>query len=469
MMWLTRGATRLCAVLVGVASLWSAGSVSAQPASATSQPVVYVIPINGMIDMGLAPFVQRVLDDAFEAQAAAVVLEINTFGGRIDAAVSIRDALLGAKTPTVAFINRRAISAGALIALASTRIVMTAGGTIGAAMPVMSGQPGGTSRPVDEKTVSYVRKEFRATADSRQRPPLIAEAMVDADVAIPDVIEKGKLLTLTTTEALAQGVANAQADDITALLAQMQIVGARLVEVSPNWGERVLRLITQPLLASLLLSVAMLGILIELRTPGFGIPGALGLGSLGLLLGGHWIVQLVGMEELLLVGIGISLLAVEVLVLPGFGIAGILGIAAMLAGVTMGLVGQGATTVALLEALVRVGFAVVAAVVGVLVLLRFLPRLPFGRQLTLDSALASGAGFAEDPIDPISESRWIGEEGVTTTPLRPAGLAEIAGERVDVVSEGEMIESGIPIVVCRVDGNRIVVCRHRGHREETSS
>jgi len=164
----------------------------------TARPVVYVVPIAGMIDLGLAPFAQRVLHEATDAGAAAVILEINTFGGRVDAAVLIRDALLQAKVPTVAFVNKRAISAGALISLAAEKIVMAEGGTIGAATPVTMGEPGGPAQPVAEKTVSYMRKEFRSTAEARKRPPLLAEAMVDADVEVPGVSEKGKLLTLTT-------------------------------------------------------------------------------------------------------------------------------------------------------------------------------------------------------------------------------------------------------------------------------
>lgn len=154
------------------------------------RPIVYVAPIEGIIDLGLAPFVQRVLDEAEKAGAVAVVLDINTFGGRVDAAVQIRDTLLNSKLRTIAFINKRAISAGALIALASEKIVMAEGGTIGTATPVQIGQPGEKSEAVGEKTVSYVRKEFRATAESRKRPPLLAEAMVDADVEIPGVIER---------------------------------------------------------------------------------------------------------------------------------------------------------------------------------------------------------------------------------------------------------------------------------------
>jgi len=446
----------------GLALLAMGGMSRAAPAQA--RPVVYVIPIEGMIDMGLAPFVQRSLNDAKRDTAAALILVINTFGGRLDAAVVIRDALLSSSVRTVAFINRRAISAGALISLAAERIVMTDGGTIGAATPVLIGQPGSAPAPVEEKSVSYVRKEFRATADSRKRPPLIAEAMVDPDVAIPGLIDKGKLLTLTTDEALKHGVADFRANSIDDVLSQLSLSGAELRYLSPNWGERVVRLITHPIVASLLLSVAMLGILIEIRTPGFGVPGALGLASLALLLGGHWIVQLVGLEELLLVGVGLTLLALEIFVIPGFGVAGIAGFVSVLAGLTLGLVGHGATAWAVAGAVARVSVSMLAALAASLVLLRYLPKTPLGRRLMLETELAAGGGYvsaAELPRD------WLGRVGRATSPLRPAGIAEIDGERVDVISEGEMIEAGTSIVVSRVDGNRVVVRRRHPPNEET--
>ncbi|RPI42867.1 MAG: hypothetical protein EHM59_16785, partial [Betaproteobacteria bacterium] len=266
--------------------------------------LVYVAPINGVIDLGLAPYVERVLREAKAAGAAAVVLEINTFGGRVDGAVQIRDALLAAEVRTIAYINRRAISAGALISLAAEQIVMAGGGTIGAATPVQGGQPGAAAQPVQEKTVSYVRKEFRATAESRKRPPLIAEAMVDADVEIKGVIEKGKLLTLTTDEAIKLKVADRRADTLEAALDGLGLGEAEVRRVPLNWAEHLVRWLTHPVVSSLLMTVAMLGIIVELRTPGFGIAGALGITSLALFFWGHWLVQLAGWEELLLVVVG---------------------------------------------------------------------------------------------------------------------------------------------------------------------
>jgi membrane-bound serine protease (ClpP class) len=402
----------------------------------------------------VAPFVRRVLDEATRAGASAVILDINTFGGRVDAAVVIRDDLLRAGIKTVAFVNKRAISAGALIALACERIAMAEGGTIGAATPVLMGDPGGETKPASEKTVSYMRKEFRATAEARKRPPRVAEAMVDTDVAIPGVNVKGKLLTLTTDEALKLKVADFRADDLDAVLAKLGLAGAEIRRVEPSWAENVVRFLTHPVVSSLLMTVGILGVIVELRTPGFGVPGALGIGSLALFFWGHWLVRLVGWEELALVALGLALLFVEIFVTPGFGLTGALGLVALLSGLSLSLVGAGTRWEMVVFALGRVLLSLLVALVGAFVLLRFLPRLPGGRALVLTTELSAGTGFASPPE---ADRMWLHKRGETATPLRPAGIAHIEGERVDVVSDGDFIAAGEAIEVVRVDGNRIVV------------
>jgi membrane-bound serine protease (ClpP class) len=443
--------TRGVLVALGVVGLL-AGGTSARAQMAL--PLVYVAPIEGIIDLGLAPFVERVLAEATAAKADAVVLEINTFGGRVDAAVIIRDALLRSRIRSVAFVNKRAISAGALISLAAETILMADGGTIGAATPVQMGAPGGGTKPVDEKSVSYMRKEFRATAESRKRPPLVAEAMVDPDVVITGVIEKGKLLTLTTSEALKLGVADARADSLEAVLAYLKLPGAQVRRPTVNWAEQLVRVFTHPVLSSVLMTIGILGIIVELRTPGFGVPGAVGLASLGLFFWGHWLVRLAGWEEILLVALGLVLLALEIFVIPGFGIAGVVGILALGGGLALSLVGAGATGELVLWAVGRVALSLLIAIGVSLILLRLLPHLPYGRSLVLATDLDARAGYASAPE---SDRKWVGARGTAATPLRPAGIAWLQGERVDVVSQGEYIEADMPIEVVRVDGNRIVV------------
>lgn len=438
-------------VALGLAGLLGHFAVAQQ---APAKPVVYVLKIDGVIDLGLAPFVKRVLAEATEAGAAAVILEIDTFGGRVDAAVQIRDTLLDAKVRTVGFVNKRAISAGALIGLATRTLVMAPGSTLGAAAPVQTGAPGGAAVPADEKTVSYLRKEFRATAEARQRPLLLAEAMVDADVAVPGVVDKGKLLTLTTDEALQHKVADLRADTLDSVLAQSGLAGAERRTASPHWAEQLVRFLTHPVLSSLLISVGLVGIMVELRTPGFGIPGSIGLTSLGLFFWGHWLVQLAGWEELLLAAAGLALLAAEIFLIPGFGVAGALGIAALLGALVLGMIGAGDTAAVIAATVQRVVFALLAALLAAAVLLRFLPRLPLARRLVLETDLGTGPTHGSAPL---SDQRWLGRRGRAASVLRPAGIADIDGERVDVVSDGELIERGSAIEVMHVDGNRIVV------------
>jgi len=180
----------------------------------------------------------------------------------------------------------------------------------------------------------------------------------------------------------------------------------------------------------------------------------IGLLSLGLFFWGHWIVQLAGWEELLLVAGGLILLGLEVFIVPGFGIAGIAGIAALVAGLGLTLVGAGATASVIVGALGRVAVSILLALASGMALLSVLPRLPFGRRLVLDTDMRSGEGYASAPE---SDRLQLGQTGTALSPLRPAGVADINGARVDVVSDGSFIEAGSAIEVTRVDGNRIVV------------
>jgi membrane-bound serine protease (ClpP class) len=299
-----------------------------------------------------------------------------------------------------------------------------------------------------------MRKEFRATAEKRDRPPLIAEAMVDADVEIPDVIEKGKLLTLTTDEALNHKLIDFRANSLEAVLQSLNLADATIHRASETWAESLVRFLTHPVVSSLLMTMGILGVLMEIRVPGFGLPGTVGLISLALFFWGHGLVRLAGLEELLLVALGLILVGLEIFFVPGFGITGILGIVALLGGLGLSLVGAGATWDSMLTALGQVALSILVAVIVALILLRYLPRLPFGKRLVLEKKLPAEEGYASSPEE---DRRWLGKRGTAATDLRPAGIAHFNGERVDVVSEGDFIDAGQPIEVARVDGNRIVV------------
>lgn len=431
--------------------LWASVAV-AKPLpdlSAQAAQGVLVVPIHGTIDLGLAPYVRRALDA--HPGAAAVVLDVDTFGGRVDAAVRIRDALLSAGRPSIAYVHRRAISAGALISLAADHIVVTSGATIGAATPVQL--EGGEAKPVEEKMVSYMRSEMRSTAEARGRSGDIAEAMVDADFEVPGLDEKGKLLTLTTETAISSGLADAQFETLDELLAALGLSDAPRLDVTPTWAEQVARVLTDPTVSGLLMGLGTLGLLIELTHPGLIIPGVVGVVSLGLFLGGHWVVELAGWEELILLILGVFLLAAEILILPGFGLAGIGGLLCLAAALTLALIGLplgvswelGLIT----DALSVVVISTFVAAVLLLVAMRFLPQRRFARGLVLQTTL--------DAVATPPPSALLGALGVASTDLRPAGKALIDGRLVDVVSQLNFVERGAPVQVVEVEGARIVV------------
>jgi membrane-bound serine protease (ClpP class) len=423
-------------VLAGLA-LAAAGRPSDAPRR------VFRIPVEGTIDLGLAPFVERVVAEA-TAEGAAVLLDVNTFGGRVDAAVLIRDALIDAKVPTIAFVDPRAISAGALISLACETIVMAPGGTIGAATPVTAGGSEEVTA-ADEKTVSYMRTEMRATAERRGRNPDIAAAMVDRDVEVEGLIEKGKVLTLTTGEALEHGIADHQAADLAAALAAVGLGEAEIVAREVNWAEQLARMVSNPMVSSLLLSLGFLGIMLELYQPGWGIPGTVGVICLTTFFFGHHVARLAGLEEILLFILGIGLLALELLVIPGFGVVGLAGIALALIAVVMSLVSLDLRISWELGFLQRAmsitSSAVLLTAVGGLAMLKLVPGTGLGRRLVLSRALDSGSGF--ESHGRTESERWpVGTEGVVESKLRPAGRARFPGGRLDVVSEGGWVEAG---------------------------
>jgi membrane-bound serine protease (ClpP class) len=249
-------------------------------------------------------------------------------------------------------------------------------------------------------------------------------------------------------------VADFNADTLEAALAAAGVSDAEVRIASQTWAETLVRFLTNPVVSSLLMTVGLLGLLVEIRTPGFALPGTVGLLSLGLFFWGHWLVQLAGWEELLLVSLGVLLIAVEVFVIPGFMVAGVSGIVVLVAGLGMTLVGAGATMNAMMGAFGRVGVSILLAMAGALALVRMLPRLPFGRRLVLETGMQANLGYVSAPV---RDRQWLGRTGTAVSPLRPAGIAEIDTARLDVVSDGGFIEAGTPILVTRVDGNRIVI------------
>jgi membrane-bound serine protease (ClpP class) len=420
--------------------------------SFSEEKLVYVIPIKGIIDLGVAPFVKRGVSEAEKEKAQGVIVEIETFGGRVDAAVQIRDTLLATKLPTVAFVNKRAISAGALIALACKKIFMARGATIGAATPVQVA--GTTTQPTSEKAVSYVRAEFKSTAEVNNHPVKIAEAMVDKDVAIKGIIKKGKLLTLTTQSAIKYKLCQGEVNTLEELLKKLNWEKSKICTLKVNWAEKVVRFLTHPIVSSMLLTLGFFGLIFELRTPGFGLPGIFGLVCLILFFWGHYIVGLAGWEELLMFALGAIFLLVEIVAIPGFGIVGILGIILMIASLVLSLISRRPQLPDFQHAFKVISSAFLLTLILFLLTLRFFTRLPLLNRLVLTTQEKVDEGYIVKRGE--SES-FIGKEGIALTPLRPAGKAFVNNRKIDVVSEGEFIERSEAIIVKKIEGNKIIV------------
>lgn len=432
-------------MLVAAAALVAPATPQAQTTS--TDPVVYRVPVTGVVEMGLAPFISRSISEAESAGATAVVLDIDTPGGRVDAAQQISDAIADAEVPVYAYVNRRALSAGALIALATDGVYMRTGSTIGAATPIT-----GDGQTASEKIVSAMRSEFRALAEARGLDPRVAEAMVDEEVAIEGVVDRGKLLTLSTVEAERLGYAVAIAD-LDALLERIAATDARIVVTSPNWAERVVRFLTNPLVAPFLLSIGFLGLLVEIKTPAFGLAGLAGLASLTLFFGSHLLVGLAGWEVLILIAVGVILLLVEAFVIPGFGVAGVLGLAAIVLSMFLSMIGNFPTVTDLLVAMYVLGFAFIIVAFAGWQLLRWLPQDRRAQGILHRTSMTRDLGYTSSA----RRDDLIGLRGVAVTDLRPAGTARIGDERVDVVSAGPWIQAGTTVRVVSAEGYRHVV------------
>lgn len=439
---------------------------------------VYVVRVSNEIDLGLAQYVARILHDANRDGASAVVLEINTSGGRLDAAMQIRQALLDSPVRTIAFVNRNALSAGALLAIAADEVYMAPGAVMGAAAPV-----NGAGQGASAKTISAVRSTFGATAEARGLDPRLAEAMVDPSVAIDGLVGAGQILTLTATDARAWNYADGIVADRHELLQVAGLSEIAVQETSPALAEQTVQFITTPVVASVLIALGLLLIAAELFA-GVGGAGVVGVGFLGVFFWGHMLAGLAGWEGVALVGIGLMLLAVEAFVIPGFGLAGIAGIVAFGAGLFVSLIsGEIVTNADLLQAASTMAVALIVLIVGGIALAWLLLRTRLGGGLVLRARLGTEAAppilsprwapgrspdTARHSVDTQAAGRYpdqpslTGSYGVAISDLRPGGIAEIRGARVDVVTQGSYLPAGTAVSIVRDDGYRRVVRRFEG-------
>ena len=404
---------------------------------ANEKDEVYLVSIKGTIDLGLSSYVQRALEEAVLNKAKAIILEIDTFGGRVDAATQIRDKVMSLNIPSIAYVKNRAWSAGALIALSAEYILMDKSASIGAAEP----------RPADEKNISALRAEFTSTALSRGRSEDIAAAMVDKDVEIKGIIEKDKILTLNAEQAIKLNFVDGNASSIEEVLNFLNLKDTKIVYIYPNWAENISRFVTNPVVSPLLLSIGFLGLIIEFWTLGWGIAGSIGIISLSLFFGGHIIVGLAGFETIILFVIGLLLLLAEIFFIPGFGLAGIGGIAAVLTSIflTFGNIAQATYSI-----LIALG----VSIIGLLLLIKYIPSTRTWRKFVLSTEQKKELGYTVGTKD---LKLLNGKEGIAITPLRPSGIVEVNGKKLNALTRGEYVDSNTKIKIISVEGNKIVV------------
>ncbi|MFC5542099.1 MAG: nodulation protein NfeD [Bacilli bacterium] len=411
------------------------------PNTAFAKEKVYHIPIDNEVEKGLYQFLKRSFNEAVENKASAIILEIHTPGGYVDVAYDIGKLMDETPAKFIAFINSKAHSAGAYIALHSDEIYMTPGATMGAAQIIdMNGNA------ASEKANSAWIKNMQAAAESTNRDPKYARAMADASVDLPEMNSpKGKLLTLTAEEAYKVGYSNGTVDNLEELMSKTGLDDRELITIHESFAEKLARFLTNPIVVTLLLTAASLGLVIELFSPGFGAPGVIGIISLILFFFGHLVAGFAGIETIVLFIIGFALLIAELFV-PG-GILGLLGGAVMI----ISLLFAGKSVVYMAYSII---IALAIAIIGMVVLVKF-----FGKNLHLFSKLVlkDATTTEEGYVSNVNRIDLIGKEGITVTPLRPAGTVLIDEERIDVVSEGSYIDVHTKVKVVEVEGSRIVV------------
>lgn len=419
--------------------------------SLSAQGQVVIVDIKNEVDLGMVSYVERAVREA-ESQHATIALHVNTFGGRVDAAVKIRDAILGAKVPlTIAFIDKRAISAGALISLAAKKIVMSPGSTIGAVTPV---DQSGTK--ASEKVVSYMRAEMRSTAEHHGREPRIAEAMVDESLALDSslgiALDTGKLLTLTNSDAKKVGYLDAEANTMEEALQKLNVSTTTITRAEENFGDVLIRFLTLPLVSSILIMIGLGGIFYTIKTGHFGIITIVSVLSLVIFFGGQYITEVAPTLAAILFLVGIGLLIAEIFI-PSFGLIGVAGILCIFGGLFLSLAGdlRFLTPDRLRDTLVSLAVSLGGFIVLAAIIFKYAPGWPMVKRLVNQT-------FSGDMTNVIKQqSLLLGKKGIALTALRPAGTAEIEGTKVDVITQGEFISSGTSVVIINVDGNRTVV------------
>ena len=440
---------------------------AANTSMANDKKLVYKIDIKKEIDKTSQIYLSKGLAEAQMLGADAILIHLNTYGGLLDAADSMRTAILYNPIPVYVFIDNNAASAGALISIACKNIYMRKGASIGAATVVNQ-----TGEGMPDKYQSYMRSMMRATAEAHGRDtiingrdttykwirdPKIAEAMVDNRVVIPGLIDSAKTLTLTTEEAMqwnyCEGVAESVDEVITT---HLKYDDYELKSFKPTWMDNLRGFLMNPIFQSILIMIIIGGIYFELQTPGIGFPSAAALIAAVLYFAPLYIEGLAANWEILVFLIGLVLVAIELFVIPGFGIAGISGTLFIITGLTLALLNNINFDFEFVEG-GEIGRAIIVVLIGITV--------GFGGMLWLSSRIGTKGMLQKVALEADLEnatsspilSELVGKEGIAATVLRPSGKVNIDDVYYDGVSLSGFIEKGSKVTVVRFENAQVYV------------
>lgn len=414
--------------------------------------------------------IQKGLEKAYADEVDAVLIHMNTYGGEVVFADSIRSAILNAGIPVYVFVDNNAASAGALISIACDSIYMRSAATLGASTVVDA-----SGAAASDKVQSYMRGIIRATAEAKgkvkrvingdttevwRRDPRIAEAMVDPDVFVPNLIDTGKVLTFTAHEALMHGYCDAIVEDVPAVLNQAGYSDYEVVVFNLKGVDKIRGRLMGSALRVVLIIIIVAGIWFELQSPGIGLPSVAALAAAVLYFAPLYLEGLAQNWEIIVFVVGVLLLLAELFVIPGFGIAGVSGILCMMTGLVFALVGADFSfrvdgLAALQEPFLLVSLSIVAAILLMIWITSMIgTKGRFLQFLALHSSQKKEEGYVGVPTDIFS---LVGREGVVTTILKPSGKVSIDGKNYDAMALVGFIEPGTPVVVVRHEAGQVYV------------
>lgn len=418
---------------------------------------VYTFDIKEMIAKPAWRTTQMAIEQAEKENAGLILIQMNTYGGLLDAADSIRTKILDTHIPVYVFIDKNAASAGALISIACDSIYMAPGSSIGAATVVNQ-----SGEQMPDKYQSYMRSMMRSTAEATGRDPKIAQAMVDPKIYVPGISDSGQVLTFTPSEAIKYGFCDGEADNIKEVLKDAGITHYKIMKHNLTATDKIIGWLVHPVISGILIIIIIGGIYFEMQTPGIGFPLAAAVIAALLYFAPLYLEGLANHWEILMFIVGLILIAVEIFAIPGFGITGILGIVFMIAGLTLSMVGTvGPGTFDIdLSGLARAFFTVIIAfflaIFGSIIITKqlFNTKYAFGNRLALSKTQQVEEGYTSASK---GYENMLHKSGTAKTILRPAGKVDIGGDMFDATALTGYIEQGDEIIVVGYQTGQLIV------------